>query len=113
MAQWNILRKITIAELMGISQEDFLDFEKLQRDFKTFCPDYMEPFTAESRSHSVEFLTKIIYTVGPAVRTDKSIPKMYTFHFKNDPVVTDKIAATDDEGKEAVGEKKRICEEAR
>nr|QXV86665.1 MAG: nucleocapsid protein [Tibet bird virus 1] len=77
--------------ILGITPEDFIkkhgsvqfDFEKLTKEFKKICYDYLDPLMQGVASRAVEFCSKMLYEVGPESRQvkKKDGDKVWKFDF--------------------------------
>lgn len=73
--------KITPEEL--ITAHSGIDLKKINSEFKKHCPDYNAHLSANKKSETIEFCSKIIYEVGPETNKVKkgSGVKTWKFYF--------------------------------
>lgn len=61
---------------------DLFDYEQLKAGFKQICTDFGEDLSMDEKSRSVQFCSKMIYTVGPESRSVKQKMGDKTWVFK-------------------------------
>ncbi|CAH0562772.1 unnamed protein product [Brassicogethes aeneus] len=77
-------------QMIGMTPKDFitdhgaieLDFKELQRKFKSYCQDYMETISVDTKSLAVDFCAKVVYYVGPESRSVKKTTGDKYWRFK-------------------------------
>lgn len=77
-------------QMIGMTPKDFitdhgaieLDFKDLQTRFKTYCQDYMDAITIDTKSLAVDFCAKVVYYVGPESRSVKKTTGDKYWRFK-------------------------------
>lgn len=61
---------------------DLFDFEQFKAGLKQICTDFGEDLSMDEKSRSVQFCSKMIYTVGPESRSVKQKMGDKTWVFK-------------------------------
>lgn len=56
---------ITPSQFMQEHGGDLFDYEQLKKGFKQICTDFGNDLSMDEKSRSVQFCSKMIYTVGP------------------------------------------------
>lgn len=73
---------ITPSQFMQEHGGDLFDYELLKKGFKLICTDFGNELSMDEKSRSVQFCSKMIYTVGPESRSVKQKMGDKTWVFK-------------------------------